>query len=85
MLAHRKILLGVTGSIAAYKAAALTRRLVEAGADMNVWNQPNAKEWSPLNIVEGVHRGMNIQSNPATAKAIRQLMKRAGVSPPAGQ
>ncbi len=71
---------------AAYKhLPAVAKFLVEAGADMNVWNQPNAKEWSPLNIVEGVHRGMNIQSNPATAKAIRQLMKRAGVSPPAGQ
>jgi phosphopantothenoylcysteine decarboxylase/phosphopantothenate--cysteine ligase len=32
----RRILLGVTGGIAAYKAADLTRRLIEAGADVQV-------------------------------------------------
>lgn len=35
-LAHKRIVLGITGSIAAYKAAALTRRLVEAGAAVQV-------------------------------------------------
>lgn len=35
-LAGRRILLGVTGGIAAYKAADLTRRLKEAGADVQV-------------------------------------------------
>lgn len=35
-LAHKRIVLGITGSIAAYKAAVLTRRLVEAGADVQV-------------------------------------------------
>ncbi|ROO29697.1 phosphopantothenoylcysteine decarboxylase [Salinisphaera orenii MK-B5] len=35
-LANRNIVLGVTGSIAAYKAAVLTRRLVEAGANVQV-------------------------------------------------
>ncbi len=59
--------------------------LAKAGADIAVWNQPNGKGWTPLQIVEGVHIGMNIQSNPATAGAIRQLMEGAGVSPPAGQ
>jgi phosphopantothenoylcysteine decarboxylase/phosphopantothenate--cysteine ligase len=34
MLAGRRILLGVTGGIAAYKAAYLARRLVEAGAEV---------------------------------------------------
>ena len=33
-LAHKKLLLGVTGGIAAYKAAELTRLLVKAGADV---------------------------------------------------
>src|SRR5689334_20723702 len=32
----RRILLGVTGGIAAYKAADLTRRLMEAGAEVQV-------------------------------------------------
>lgn len=35
-LAGKHILLGVTGSIAAYKAAVLVRRLVEAGAEVQV-------------------------------------------------
>lgn len=35
-LANRNIVLGITGSIAAYKAATLTRRLVEAGASVQV-------------------------------------------------
>ncbi len=35
-LANRKIILGVTGGIAAYKSAYLTRLLVKAGADVQV-------------------------------------------------
>ncbi len=35
-LANKRILLGVTGGIAAYKAADLTRRLKQAGADVRV-------------------------------------------------
>src|SRR5688572_24155803 len=36
MLKGKKIVLGVTGSIAAYKAAVLTRLLVKAGAEVQV-------------------------------------------------
>ncbi len=36
LLAHKKIILGVTGGIAAYKAAELCRLLVKAGADVRV-------------------------------------------------
>ena len=36
MLNNRQILLGVTGGIAAYKAAELVRRLRDAGADVRV-------------------------------------------------
>lgn len=35
-LQHRRLLLGVSGSIAAYKAAPLTRLLVKAGAEVQV-------------------------------------------------
>src|SRR5690554_3663033 len=35
-LAHKRIVLGVTGGIAAYKAAELTRRLRQAGAELRV-------------------------------------------------
>ena len=60
--------------------------LAEAGADIDVWNQPNSRGWTPLEIVAGVHRGMNIQSSPVTADAVRVAMEAAGVTPPlAGQ
>lgn len=36
MLAGRRVVLGVSGGVAAYKAAYLTRRLVERGADVRV-------------------------------------------------
>ena len=36
MLRGKRILLGVTGSIAAYKAVVLLRELVRAGADVEV-------------------------------------------------
>src|SRR2546426_7387467 len=36
MLKGKRILLGITGGIAAYKAAALVRLLVRAGADVRV-------------------------------------------------
>ena len=35
-LANLRVILGVSGGIAAYKAAELTRRLREAGADVRV-------------------------------------------------
>lgn len=48
-LAGRRILLGVTGGIAAYKAADLTRRLKEAGADVQVVMTAGATEFvAPL-------------------------------------
>jgi phosphopantothenoylcysteine decarboxylase/phosphopantothenate--cysteine ligase len=44
-LAGRRILLGVTGGIAAYKAAELTRRLKEAGAEVQVVMTENAQRF----------------------------------------
>ena len=41
-LAQKRILLGVTGGIAAYKSAELTRRLREAGAEVQVVMTPAA-------------------------------------------
>lgn len=50
-LAHRRIVLGITGSIAAYKAAALTRRLVEAGAEVQVVMTAAAKRFiTPMTL-----------------------------------
>jgi hypothetical protein len=68
---------------AAYKhVPEVVALLAEAGADPAVWNQPNAREWTPLDIVENVPLGRGIQDNPATAAAIRTVMERAGVAPP---
>ncbi len=45
MLKGKKIILGVTGSIAAYKAATLVRLLVKQGAEVKVVMTPYAKEF----------------------------------------
>ncbi|MCK6618630.1 MAG: bifunctional phosphopantothenoylcysteine decarboxylase/phosphopantothenate--cysteine ligase CoaBC [Cyclobacteriaceae bacterium] len=45
MLQGKRILLGVTGSIAAYKAAMLIRLLVKAGAEVKVVLTPSAKDF----------------------------------------
>ena len=72
---------------AAYKhLPAVVRFLAEAGGDIDVWNQPNARDLRPLDIVEHAPRGdMTVQNNPQTAAAIREVMQAAGVAPPAGQ
>ncbi len=50
-LAGKKILLGISGGIAAYKCAELTRRLVERGAPVQVVMTPAAKEFiTPLTM-----------------------------------
>lgn len=45
MLAGKKILIGVTGSIAAYKIPVLVRLLVKAGAEVKVIMTPAAKDF----------------------------------------
>ncbi|MEO6611829.1 MAG: bifunctional phosphopantothenoylcysteine decarboxylase/phosphopantothenate--cysteine ligase CoaBC [Chitinophagaceae bacterium] len=51
MLAGRKILLGISGSIAAYKSIYLVRLLVKAGAEVKVILTPSAKDFvSPLTL-----------------------------------
>ena len=51
MLQDKKILLAITGSIAAYKSILLTRLLVKAGAEVKVVMTPAAKDFvSPLTL-----------------------------------
>ena len=51
MLKGKKILLGVTGSIAAYKSALLVRLLVKEGAEVKVVMTDAAKEFiTPLTL-----------------------------------
>jgi len=50
-LKGKKVLLGITGSIAAYKSASLTRLLIKAGADVKVVMTKAATEFiSPLTL-----------------------------------
>jgi len=51
MLQGKKILLGVTGSIAAYKSALIVRLLVKSGAEVKVIMTPAAKDFiTPLTL-----------------------------------
>jgi len=51
MLENKKIVLGITGGIAAYKAAELTRALIRAGAQVRVIMTKSAMEFiSPLTM-----------------------------------
>jgi len=50
-LEGKKIIIGISGSIAAYKAALLTRLLVKAGADVRVLMTPSASAFiTPLTL-----------------------------------
>ena len=44
-LINKKILLGITGGIAAYKSAELVRLLIKAGAEVRVVMTPAAQEF----------------------------------------
>ena len=51
MLENKKIVLGITGGIAAYKAAELTRALIKAGAQVRVIMTRNAMQFiTPLTL-----------------------------------
>ncbi|MEI8053129.1 MAG: bifunctional phosphopantothenoylcysteine decarboxylase/phosphopantothenate--cysteine ligase CoaBC [Bacteroidota bacterium] len=51
MLKNKKILLGITGSIAAYKTAALVRLLKKAGAEVKIVMTPSSLEFvAPLTL-----------------------------------
>ncbi|MBC8146353.1 MAG: phosphopantothenoylcysteine decarboxylase, partial [Bacteroidetes bacterium] len=45
MLNGKKIILGITGSIAAYKSAYITRLLVKKGAEVKIVITPYGKEF----------------------------------------
>src|ERR1041385_1925532 len=51
MLSGKRILLGVTGSIAAYKSALLTRLLIKAGAEVKIVMTPASVDFiTPLTL-----------------------------------
>ena len=50
-LVGKKILLGISGGIAAYKCAELTRRLIDQGAEVRIVMTASAKEFiTPLTM-----------------------------------
>lgn len=51
MLRHKKIILAITGSIAAYKTPELTRQLIKAGAEVKVVMTESARDFvAPLSL-----------------------------------
>ena len=65
MLIGKKIILGVCGSIAAYKSAVLTRLLVKAGAEVRVIMTPSALDFiTPLTL-------STLSKNPVLTKFIK--------------
>lgn len=51
MLAGKKVIIGITGGIAAYKVPLLVRLLIKAGADVQVMMTPSAHEFvTPLTL-----------------------------------
>lgn len=66
MLKGKKIVLGVTGSIAAYKAVILVRNLVKEGAEVKVIMTPAAKDFiSPLTL-------STLSKNPVLADIFKE-------------
>lgn len=62
---ERKIILGISGSIAAYKAAALTRLLVKEGAEVKVVMTESAKDFiTPLTL-------STLSKNPVLSQFIK--------------
>ena len=56
----KKIILGISGSIAAYKAATLTRLLVKAGAEVQILFAPSSNLYRRL--VQGLSRSHRSRS-----------------------
>ena len=67
MLKGKKILLGITGSIAAYKSAFLVRLLVKSGAEVRVILTPSAKDFvTPLTLA-------TLSKNPVETEFVESL------------
>ena len=56
--------------------------LADKGARLEVWNQQNNKEWTPLQIAQGVYRTGSIRAAPQTVPVLRQLLGTAATAQP---
>ena len=55
-LSNKRIIVGVTGGIAAYKSAEIVRRLQDRGAEVRVVMTPGAEEFlRPLTMLSLIH------------------------------
>ncbi len=67
---------------AAYKNFPEVAKYLDAhGANIEIWNRPNSRGWTPLAIASGYRPG-NFKPSAATIDAIRQIMVKNGVEPP---
>lgn len=54
--------------------------LIANGADIEVWNQPNDRGWTPLDLADGYRPG-NFKPDAATSKKVTEIMLALGVTP----
>ncbi len=72
ILKNKKIILGVTGSIAAYKSPLLVRELIKAGAHVSVVMTPSAKEFvTPITLA-------NVSKNPVVCEMFDEQTQNGG-------
>ena len=57
------------------------RFLASKNARMEIWNQPDKRDWTPLAIADSIQRGMNIVGSAPTAAAIREVMANTTARP----
>jgi len=84
MLKNKKIVLGITGGIAAYKAAELTRVLIKAGAQVRVINDPerNRVYWPAHPANPFTEYGLHLISSPLWINTIWRISRwRTGPTP----
>lgn len=68
-LKGKKILLGVTGSIAAYKSCLIIRELIKRGAEIKVVMTPSATEFiTPLSLATLSHNEVIVNTFPLSQK-----------------
>ena len=79
LLKGKTVVLGVTGSIAAYKAADLASKLMQAGARVDVVLTPAAAEFVPPLTFRGVTQGTVIVDMWAAAEEHIELARRADI------
>ena len=67
-LGGQRVLLGVSGGIAAYKAADLVRRLQDAGAEVRVVMTEGAQQFVSATTFQALSTGSSQSSRPSAPK-----------------